>query len=67
VSAAVSHTSIAATTSGWIDRRGHVVIDDLKFSPGGLVCDGGYFSLHNFAAMEADPDASAYAVIHIVS
>jgi hypothetical protein len=51
----------------WIDRRGHVAIDDLKFSAGGLVCDGGYFSLDNLAAVEADPDAGAYAVIHIVS
>jgi hypothetical protein len=30
----------------------------LKFSPGGLVRDGGYFSLDIRAAVEFDPDAS---------
>ena len=50
-----------------IDRRGHVAIDDLKFPSGGLVCDRGYLSLDNFAAVEADPDSGACAVIHIVS
>jgi hypothetical protein len=39
----------------------------LKFSSGGLVCDCGYLSLDNFAAIETDPDAGAYAVIHFVS
>ena len=51
----------------WIDRRGHVAIDDLKFSPGGLVCHCAYFSLDNFAAVKPDPDAGPYAVIHVVS
>ena len=51
----------------WIDRRGHVAVDDLKFSPSGLVCDGRYLSLDNFAAVEADPDAGAYAVIHTIN
>jgi hypothetical protein len=50
-----------------INRRGHVAVDDLQFSTGGLVCDRGYFGLDNFAAVEADPDPRAYAVIHIVS
>ena len=49
----------------WIDRRGHVAVDDLKFSPGGLVRDRCYRGLDNFAAVKADPDAGAYAVIHI--
>jgi hypothetical protein len=50
-----------------INRRGHVAVDDLQFSTGGLVCDRGYFGLDNFAAVEADPDAGAYAVIHASS
>jgi hypothetical protein len=49
-----------------INRSGHVAIDDLKFSSGGLVCDGGYLSLDKFAAVEAHPDAGTYAVIHIL-
>jgi hypothetical protein len=49
-----------------IDRRGHVAIDDLHLAASRLVCDGRYLSFDNFAAVEADPDARAYAVIHIV-
>ena len=52
--------SVGARISKW---NGH----DLQFSVRGLVCDGGYPCLDNFAAIEADPDAGAYAVIHIVS
>lgn len=48
----------------WIDRRGHVAIDDLELPASGLVCDGGYFSLDNFAVVEFYPNAGAYAVIH---
>jgi hypothetical protein len=43
-----------------INRRGYVAVDDLQFSASGLVRDRGYFSLDNFAAVEADPDAGAY-------
>jgi len=43
----------------WIDRCRHVAIGDLQFSASGLVRDGGYFSLDDFAAVEADPDAGA--------
>ncbi len=32
-----------------------------------MICDGGYFSLDNLPGVEADPDAGAYAVFHIVS
>jgi hypothetical protein len=52
-------------TLRWIDRRGHVAIEDLQFSASGLVCDCGYLSLYKFAAVKAD--AGAYAVVHIVS
>jgi hypothetical protein len=30
-----------------------------------VVCDGGYFCLDNLAAVEAYPDAGAYAVVHV--
>ena len=50
-----------------IDRRDHVAINDLQFSAGGLVRDCCYLSFDNFAAVKADPDAGAYAVVHIVS
>ena len=49
-----------------INRRGHVAVDDLQFSASGLVRDCRYLSLDNFAAVKTDPDAGAYAVIHIV-
>ena len=48
----------------WIDRRDHVAVDDLQFPASGLVRDCGYLSLDNFAAIEADSDAGAYAVVH---
>jgi hypothetical protein len=48
-----------------INRHGHVSVDDLQFSPSGLVRDCHYLSLDNFAAIKADPDAEAYAVIHM--
>ena len=51
----------------WIYRRRNCAVDDLQFSPSGLVRDRGYFSLNNFAAVEADADAGAYTVIHILS
>jgi hypothetical protein len=41
----------------WIDRRSQVAIDDLEFPASGLVCDGRYLSLDNFATVEADTDA----------
>ena len=50
----------------WINRRDHVAVNDLQFSTSGPVRDCCYLSLDNFAAVEADPDAGAYAVIHIV-
>jgi hypothetical protein len=50
----------------WIDRRDHVAVYDSEFPASGLVCDGGYFSLDKFTAVEFDEDAGAYAVIHIV-
>jgi hypothetical protein len=51
----------------WIDRCGYIAVDDLQFSASGLVRDRRYLSLDNFAAVEAHPDAGAYAVIHILS
>jgi len=50
-----------------IDRRGNVAVEDLQFSASGLVRDCRYLSLDNLSAVEANPDAGAYAVIHIVS
>jgi hypothetical protein len=35
-----------------------------NLAPGGLVCDCRYFGLDNLAAVEFDPDAGAYAVVH---
>jgi hypothetical protein len=51
----------------WINRRGNVAVDDLQFSASGLVRDYRYLSLNDFAAVKADPDAGAYAVIHFLS
>ena len=51
----------------WIDRRGHVAVDDLQFSAGGVVRNRCYLGFDNFAAVEADPDAGAYAVVHAAS
>jgi hypothetical protein len=50
----------------WIDRCRHVALDDLQFSASGLVRDCRYLSLDNFAAVEADPDAGAYAIVHVL-
>jgi hypothetical protein len=50
-----------------INRRRHVAVDDLHLPPCGLVCDRRYFSLNNFAAVKADSDAGAYAVVHVLS
>ena len=63
---ASSHQS-GGDRHGSADRSGYVAVDNFQFSPGGLVRDGRYLSFYKFAAVEADPDAGAYAVIHIVS
>lgn len=41
-----------------IDRRSYAAIDDLHLATGGLIRDCRYFSLDNFAVVEADPDAA---------
>jgi hypothetical protein len=46
----------------WINRRRHVATDDLHLAASRLVCDRRDFSFDNFAAVEADPDAGAYAL-----
>jgi len=48
-----------------INRRLHAAIDDLQLAASRLICDRRYLSLYNFAAVEADPDAGAYDVVHI--
>lgn len=50
-----------------INRRRDAAIDDLQFSASGVVRNRCYLGLDNFAAVEADPDAGAYAIIHSVS
>jgi hypothetical protein len=44
-----------------------VVTEIQCYSPSGLIRDCRYLSLDNFTAVKADPDAGAYAVVHIVS
>jgi hypothetical protein len=47
-----------------IDRHRHAAIDDLHLTTCRLIRDSRYLSLDNFAAVEADPDSGAYAVVH---
>jgi hypothetical protein len=59
-------TETSVICAGLIER-GHVAVDDLQFSSGGLIRDCRYLSLDNFTAIETDPDPGAYAVTHVLS
>ena len=47
-----------------VDRRNCTAIDDLHPAASGLVRDCFYLGLYNFAAVEFDPHARAYVVVH---
>jgi hypothetical protein len=42
-----------------VHQRRYATVVNLHLAASGLVRDRGYPSLHNFAAIEADPDAGA--------